>query len=64
MSKTTIEISAHAAFAGPNGAYLFGTEGTLFVDFDAHALRLSTAKASAWPSPGPFLRTHYTGLRM
>ena len=41
----SIEISAHASFAGANGAHLFGTEGTLFVDFDAHALRLSTAQA-------------------
>ena len=41
----SIEISAHASFAGANGAHLFGTEGTLFIDFDAHALRLSTANA-------------------
>ena len=38
----TIEISAHASFGGANSAYLFGTKGTLRVDFDAKTLAVAT----------------------
>jgi predicted dehydrogenase len=37
----TLEISAHASAGGANSAYLFGSTGTLLVDFDAKTLALS-----------------------
>jgi predicted dehydrogenase len=37
----TLEISAHATAGGANSAYLFGSRGTLLVDFDAKTLSLS-----------------------
>jgi predicted dehydrogenase len=39
----TFEISAHAAFGGPNAIHLFGTGGTLRVDVTNKRLELATA---------------------
>jgi predicted dehydrogenase len=44
----TLEISAHAAFGGPNCAHLFGTVGTLRVDFDAKTLELATTASPGY----------------
>ncbi|HVA86281.1 MAG TPA: Gfo/Idh/MocA family oxidoreductase [Candidatus Saccharimonadales bacterium] len=41
----TIEISAHAAFGGPDGVHLFGTAGTLHVDVQNGRLEIATAAA-------------------
>ena len=41
----TLEISSSAAFGGPNGVHLFGSEGTLRVDLQANRLEIATAAA-------------------
>jgi len=41
----TIEIAAHATHGGPNAALLFGTAGTLRVDFDAKTLSLAPTES-------------------
>ncbi len=38
----TLEISAHAAFGGPNGVHFFGTAGTLWVDLANNRLQIAT----------------------
>src|SRR5213593_4751946 len=69
------EVVPAAARGGHAGAELVGLGGVDPRDssqlpegyetiVSERSMRLATAKASAWPSPGPFLRTHYTGLRM
>ena len=45
---TTFEISAHAAFGGPNGAHLFGTAGTIRVDFDHRRLDVASAPSGEY----------------
>lgn len=44
--QATIEIAAHASNGGPNSALLFGSAGTLRVDFDAKALTRAAAGSS------------------
>jgi len=39
----TFEISAYAAYGGPNGVHLFGTAGTLWVDVSNQRLAIATA---------------------
>ena len=38
----TFEISAYAAFGGPNGVHLFGTGGTLWIDISNQRLQVAT----------------------
>jgi predicted dehydrogenase len=45
----TIEISAHATAGGANSAWIFGSKGTLLVDFDAKTLALSKDGGASEP---------------